>query len=83
MSGSLNDIESQKTMRDTIEIAHDAAYSAFCGGAFAIPLTAAIMIFLVVAPEVYVPSVEILALVGISIWALLAIFIASVVAIRS
>lgn len=80
---SLNDIESEKTMRDTIEIANQALYSAFCGAAFAIPVTAVIVISLVVSPAVVIPKWEMLGLVGITIWALLAVFIASVVATQA
>lgn len=83
MTESINDIKSDKTMRDTIKIANQAAYSAFCGAAFAIPVTAVIVIVLIVIPAVVIPSTEILGLVGITIWGLLAVFISAVIATQS
>lgn len=75
---SIDEIRQDKQMRDTFDIVHDAAFSALCGVMFAIPVTAVILIVLVAAPAVVISELQMLALVGITIWGLLAVFLAAV-----
>lgn len=80
---SIADIRERNTRRAMLERARRAAVACLRGAMIALPVAIGLAGTLAVAPTVTTPNVELLALVGVSIWTMVALFLTAVLAARS